>query len=127
MTTEYAAVTVEDQRTINKAVRRIENIHPLPTRRGGHGRNRGRSYSILFKAPSDGIPARDGNKPGFAECEIYEAEGEGAEAKLQPTGETEIIYNWASIVVCDQAGNYGVADLHTDLKYWVSAEECDEA
>jgi len=37
-----------------------------------------------------------------------------------------VIYNWATIPVCDQVDRYGVAELHSDLLWWVEAEECSE-
>ena len=64
--------------------------------------------------------------PGMAECDVIEGVDDGAgNITMQPTGEKRKIYNWASIVVCDQVDRYGVADLHIDLLWWVSAEECE--
>lgn len=127
MTKEYAIVTLEDQKLINRIVRRIEHLYPLPTRRGSQTFPNVIYFSMLFRAPEGGIPARSGTSPGYATCEILEANGDEGNAVLEPTGDTKIVYNWATFPVCVEGDRYGVADLHSDLKWWVSSEQCPES
>ena len=126
MTQEFAAVPVDDQIRINRVIRRLERINPLPTRKLPGELQPGRILTRFFQAPIGGIPARNGSTLGHATCKLWTAEiGANDVATISETEDEIIVYNWATVVVCDEVDRYGTAEMTYFGLYLVTAEQCD--
>ena len=79
----------------------------------------------LVKAPTGGIPARAGNTPGSATCEVvvYDAD---SDSLITITNATYTVYNWAVVDVCTSGERLGWASRDGFGTLFITSEDCND-
>jgi hypothetical protein len=78
----------------------------------------------LIKAPSGGIPGRVGTLLGSATCAVWTETSNTRQ--IQDSGDTLVVYNWATSAVCSTGDRYGIA-AWCNSAWYIIAEDCNDA
>lgn len=76
----------------------------------------------LIKAPSGGIPGRQGSLMGGATCNVVTFDSAG---QLTVSSDTIKVYNWAQFAACSAGDRYGIAGW-VNSAWLIVSEDCSD-
>ena len=113
----------------NDAVKRIrrtvKRVEAMPQYSTVGRREFGKTPNLTIKVqfPEGGVPARVGTQAGGpVTCQAIATDVDGVISEID--GFTPECWNWLIEIIGATGDRYGTIELHSDGKFWVSADDC---